>query len=309
MFLIVVLSLVLLVSLGAMGFEFVQYHEGTQSYETAQELSGLPDLSAVAEEAEEESEDAATGTDVGGAVWADPYADALRNMDFTALREKNSDVLGWIFVPNSVISYPLVYGSGKEDTYYLNHTWSGDYGIVGAIFVEPANSSDFSNFNTVIYGHNMNNGSMFGSLKSYKSQSYWKSHKNVYITTDSGARCYQVFAAYEVSTAGDTYKIGFSSDKSKHAFIDYCLSKSVISTGVKPAAGDSIITLSTCTGRGHATRWVVQAVLKNQVAAAPAVSAAPTPSPTPAPEVTTQPEATIPADTQNVPEETTAQTN
>jgi sortase B len=298
--LIIILSLVLLGSLGAVGYEIAEYKQGSDSYEKAEELSGLPDLSDIETEAASASDTGeTTSTDIqgtGAQTWSDPYADALGKMDFTALRKVNPDVLGWIYVPGTVISYPVVYSNQKDSTYYLKHTWSGDYGIVGAIFVEPANSSSLSNFNTVIYGHNMNNGSMFGSLKSFRSQSYWSSHRNIYITSDGGARCYQIFAAYEVSTSGDAYQIGFSSDNAKQAFIDSCLKHSAISTGVTPTVNDTILTLSTCTGHGHATRWVVQAVLKN---AAPAVKPSPSPSPSalPAPTESEQPADAAPTET------------
>ena len=84
----------------------------------------------------------------------------------------------------------------------------------------------------------------------------------MYITDDNGSHKYEIFAAYEVSTTGTTYQLGFSGDASKQAFIDYCLAQSVIDTGITPTVYDRVLTLSTCTGNGHATRWVDQAVLK-----------------------------------------------
>ncbi len=277
--LIIVLSCVLLVSLGVMGYELLQYRRGDKTYDEAAKIAGLPALADEAEAEAAATDQPATGTDTEGtAVAVDSYSYTLKDVDLSALRKKNNDVQGWIFVPGTIISYPVVDGSERTDTYYLTHTWTGEYGIVGAIFIDPANNSDFSNYNTVIYGHNMRNGSMFGTLSSFASQSYWSAHKNIYITTDAGARCYQIFAAYEVSTSGKTYQISFSSPQDRLDFVDFCLKQSVIDTGVTPGAEDHIVTLSTCTGRGHATRWVVQAVLKSTTAAA-----APSPSPTPAP--------------------------
>ena len=127
--------------------------------------------------------------------------------------------------------------------------------------MECRNSADLSDFNTIIYGHRMNNGSMFASLKYYKKQSYWAQHPYVYITDSNGSYKYEIFAAYEVSTIGSAYQIGFSGDESKQAFLDDCIGQSVIETGVTPTVQDRILTLSTCTGNGHATRWVVQARL------------------------------------------------
>ena len=258
------LALVLAVSVGMLIRQNIQYREGEEAYAEAEALVELPDLSQlprpepVPEEAPSEEEIAPEEQP----VYVDPYADALRNMDFSALREVNSDVLGWILIPGTAVSYPVV--QGTDNDYYLNHTWKKWTSVVGSIFLECQNSRDLSDFNTIIYGHRMNNGSMFASLKNYKKQSWWSDHPCVYITDDSGSHKYEIFAAYEVSTEGETYRLGFGSDREKQAFIDYCLAQSVIDTGVVPRTYDRILTLSTCTGQGHATRWVVQALLRGE---------------------------------------------
>lgn len=254
-----VLTIVLVVSAVMLVRQQMEYRRGEEIYQEAESLVELPDLSELPAPEVQEPEETETEEKP---VYVDPYADALRNMDFTALREVNDDVLGWILIPNTVLSYPLVQGDDNE--YYLNHTWKKWTSVVGAIFMESANSPDLSNFNTIIYGHRMNNGSMFASLKYYKNLSYWKSHPYVYITNDAGSHQYEIFAAYEVSTAGETYRLQFADTQARQDFIDYCLDQSVIDTGVVPNTYDRILTLSTCTGNGHATRWVVQAVLRGE---------------------------------------------
>lgn len=261
--LIAVLALVLCVSVGMLVRQTLQYREGEAEYAEAQALMELPELpdlepSPVPSPAPEpETEEPAA---LASAV--DPYADALSAMDFAALREVNPDVLGWILIPGTVISYPLV--QGDDNDYYLTHTWKKGSNVVGSIFLEYRNSADLSDFNTVIYGHRMNNGSMFASLKDYRQQDYQAQHPAVYITDDNGVHSYEIFAAYEISTAGDTYRLRFSTDQDKQDYIDYCLEQSVIDTGLTPTVYDRILTLSTCTGNGHATRWVVQAFLPGQ---------------------------------------------
>ena len=261
--LIALLSLVFVGSMGMLVYRGMEYKEGEEIYAEAETLVELPDLSGLPAPAPE-TDNAETETpeapEEPRPVYVDPYADALRNMDFTALREVNSDVQGWIMIPGTVISYPLL--QGEDNQYYLKHTWKKWTSAVGAIFLEWQNSPDLSDFNTIIYGHRMNNGSMFASLKNYKKQSYWAAHPCVYITDDNGSHKYEIFAACEVSTTGTTYQLGFSDDASKQAFIDYCLEQSVIDTGITPTVYDRVLTLSTCTGNGHATRWVVPTVLK-----------------------------------------------
>ncbi len=276
----VLLALVLLVSGSVVASREAQYRRGEEDYTDAAELVGLPDLSEiepappvvvppVTEEGEEPPVE----------VWVDPYADALAAMDFAALREVNPDVLGWILIPNTVISYPMV--QGASNSYYLNRTWRLSSSVVGAIFMETECSADFSDFNTIIYGHRMNNGTMFAGLAKYKKESYFKNHPTVYITDDAGSRAYEIFAAYEVEVAGDTYRLGITEEADKEAYIEYCLSKSLYDTGVVPTVYDSILTLSTCTGRGHATRWVVQAVLRGEAPAEEETPEVPAESETP----------------------------
>lgn len=270
----VILAAILALCVGMIIYKNVQYSEGAETYAEAEELAGLPDLTVI-----EDAQEPATTDDTieetpepapQSTPYVDPYAEVLRNMDFAALREVNSDVLGWILIPNTAISYPLV--KTDDNSYYLNHDYKKSYSAVGAIFMEQACSPDFSDFNTIIYGHRMNNGSMFAGLKYYKSGTYRESHPYVYVTTDSGCSKYEIFAAYEISTEGDTYKLGIKNTSTKQAYIDYCVGQSLYSTGVTPTADDHILTLSTCTGNGHATRWVVQAVLRS--AAEPDAAAA-----------------------------------
>ena len=280
--LIALLALVFITSAAMLIHENIQYQEGEETYAEAESLVELPDLSAlptpVLEGAPPAEEAPSAGEEPPAArpVYVDPYADALRSMDFTALREVNPDVLGWILIPGTAVSYPMV--QGEDNQYYLNHTWKKWNSVVGSIFLECNNSADLSDFNTLVYGHRMNNGSMFASLKNYKRQSYWEAHPCVYLTDDSGSHKYEIFAAYEVSTQGETYRLGFSGDEAKQSFLDYCQDLSVISTGITPTVYDRVLTLSTCTGNGHATRWVVQAVERG---VAPAQSAEETPAKAP----------------------------
>lgn len=260
-----VLTLVLLGSLAGMGYRQLQYREGEKVYQEAEELVQLPDLETIetvpVEEKPVEQQPAASesaAAEEPAPVYIDPYAQSLADMDFVALREQNTDVLGWIVIPNTKVSYPLV--QGEDNDYYLNHTWRKTRSVVGAIFVEQQSSADLTDFNTIIYGHRMNNRSMFGRLLDYKKQSYWQDHPRFYITDDSGTHTYEIFAAYEPAVGSTPYCIRFSNDTEKQTFINYGLEHSVIETGVVPEVTDRIVTLSTCTGNGHATRWVVQGV-------------------------------------------------
>lgn len=290
------LAVICALCLGRTALQLVQYRQGDETYAQAEELAGLPDLSDLpvvdftggsGSVSSSASADGAGEAPEEVPVWQDPYAQALKDMDFSALRQQNPDVLGWILIPGTRVSYPVV--QGTDNSYYLDHTWRGGKNSVGAIFMECRNSSDLSDFNTIIYGHRMNNRSMFGTLSQYKSRSYWQAHPYVYLTDDSGTHRYEIFAAGEVSVDSDVYRLGLRSDSSRQSFLDSCLALSALNTGVTPHTYDKVLTLSTCTGNGHATRWVVQAVCPGQAPETPEI---PQEEPTPQPDAS-QPEESV----------------
>ncbi len=183
----------------------------------------------------------------------------LLEMDLSAAMETNPDVLGWISIPGTRISYPLL--RGEDNSEYLHSAWDGSYSSAGSIFLECMNSPDFSDFNTILYGHNMKNGSMFAELNGYQHQSYLEAHPLVYIRTTEGLLRYEVFAAYEAPVESDTYRLYFEDDARREDFLAHTKNSSVLETELKTGIGDRILTLSTCTGSGYGSRWVVQAVL------------------------------------------------
>lgn len=190
----------------------------------------------------------------------DPHIQTLAELDLEALREVNPDVVGWILIPDTVINYPLM--QGEDNEYYLKRTWDGKKNVVGSIFLEHLSNPDLTDFNTIVYGHNMNNGSMFASLRKYRKQEYWEKHPYVYIRSDQGVYRYEIFSSYLAKVDSNTYGLAFPSEDSRFAFLNNALVNSVIQTGVKPETTDRVLTLSTCSGSGYSTRWVVHARLK-----------------------------------------------
>lgn len=184
----------------------------------------------------------------------------LSSIDLNALREVNPDVVGWIHIPNSLVNYPLM--QGEDNQFYLEHTWEGSENPYGSIFLEHRNSPDLTDFNTIIYGHNMMNGSMFGGLSQYAYQWFWEWNRYIYIVTDEGVLRYEIFSSYLAAIDSGTYRIRFPETEDREAFLAMALENSQISTGITPAPTDRIITLSTCTGLGYESRRVVHAYLK-----------------------------------------------
>lgn len=239
-FLFLILIVIFFVCLAVLGHRMYQYHKGTEIYDEAKYLAKIPNL--------RESTFSHTGDNV-----SDDNTSA--SIDLTSLREVNSDVLGWITIPDTVLSYPLVQGDDNE--FYLTHTWNHESNSAGSIFMESECSPDFTDFNTIIYGHRMNNGSMFGSLKDYKKQAHYEAHPLFYIMNENGLQVYQIFSAFEAQLYDPVFLLKVTSEKNRQAVIDCAIEKSQLSTNIIPTAANKIVTLSTCTGRGHDTRWVV----------------------------------------------------
>lgn len=172
------------------------------------------------------------------------------------LHEENPEVIGWIKFDNMDISYPIM--QAKDNDYYLDHTYSGEENSAGSIFMEASNLPDFSDCHTIVYGHNMKNGSMFGSLKNYKTKDHYKGNEYFTVYTLDSVYRYQIFAYYDISMYGDVYNNQFGPDDYFGQFIDKMVKRSYYDTGVRPEKTDRILTLSTCSTQGN--RFVVNAV-------------------------------------------------
>ena len=197
----------------------------------------------------------------------DPVIEELMALDLEALREVNEDVIGWIQIPDTSVTYPLL--QWTDNDFYLHHTWQQHKNGAGSIFMDYQSASDFSDFNTIIYGHNMRNGTMFSSLRSYASPGYWEKHPHFYIRTDAGVARYDIFAIQSASTDSIIYGLGIDTQQRKQQFLRFATDYSLVDTGLTPTTDDSIVTLSTCTGNGHAHRWVVIGMLNEEASYLP----------------------------------------
>lgn len=179
------------------------------------------------------------------------------DIDFENLQELNSDIIGWIRFDNiEQLSYPVLF-SGDDETYLRTDIY-GNSTIAGCIFMEGMNQPDFNDYHTILYGHNMKNLSMFGSLKKYKTEDFYEGHQFFTIYTADMAYRYQIFSYRDVPETDDIYTVGFAPDETFQKLIDIMVQKSYYDTGVDVTKDDHIITLSTCSTTGK--RFVVHAV-------------------------------------------------
>lgn len=177
-------------------------------------------------------------------------------VDFDALKKLNPDVVGWIYQKDTIINYPIMHG--KDNDQYLHSDINKKYSVSGSIFMDYRNSADFSDFNTIIYGHHMHDGSMFKSLRGYtKETDYYKDHKTFELITPDKKYHLQIISSYITPATSDAYKYSFNNQADKQAFINYAIKNSKISTGITATTNDKIITLSTCAYDYDEARYVV----------------------------------------------------
>lgn len=177
-------------------------------------------------------------------------------VDFEALQKVNPDVVGWIYQKDTIINYPIMRGSDNDQ--YLHSDINKKYSVSGSIFMDYRNSGDFSDFNTIVYGHHMHDGSMFKSLRGYtKETDYYKDHKTFELITPDKKYHLQIVSAFITPATSEAYTYSFNNIADKQAFLNYAVKNSKISTGVTATTDDKIITLSTCAYDYDEARYVV----------------------------------------------------
>lgn len=178
------------------------------------------------------------------------------SVDFSVLKQENEDIVGWLYLEDSPINYPVV--QSYDNDYYLRRLVNGEYNIAGSLFMDYRNDSNLEDNNTIIYGHNMKNNTMFGFLQEYKNQNYYDNHKVMYYFTPEKNYIIELFTGYTISVESDIYDLSII-DSSK---LEELISKSDFESNTKVTEEDKIITLSTCAYEYDGARYVVMGVLK-----------------------------------------------
>ena len=173
------------------------------------------------------------------------------------LKKKNKDIVGYIEIPNTTISYPVLQTTDEPD-FYLNHDINRNYSFYGTPYLSAYCNLEKSD-NLIIYGHNINGTKMFGELTKYREENFFKKHRNVYFTTDRKKK-YKIFSVISVNKKEFPYwKFVMAQDKLDYdEFINKVKKYSFYDVGITPQYGDKIITLSTCDNdRGNDYRFVI----------------------------------------------------
>ena len=223
---------------------FSEYHRGETEYAQIQEYAVLP----------EEEETTAETDDF-----------PMPDIDFDALVEINADFCAWLSIPALDLNYPVVWNGNNET--YLTRTFEGESNSAGCLFVDAANRPDFLDRNTIIYGHNMKNGSMFGSLSDFQQkEELAEEEPYFYLYTEDAAMRFQIISYYTTTGDSSTYSL-VNTDGEYDAYLRHILQNSQFSgyEGGLPEDRPAVVTMSTCHGRaGGIERFVLHGILSEK---------------------------------------------
>lgn len=185
-------------------------------------------------------------------IATDMQENELPHIEWPALRRQYPDIVGWLFCPDTPINYPIV--QGVDNAYYLTHLADGTYNKHGAVFVDCRADTLFVDDNTLIFGHNMQDGSMFSGLLNWGNATYAAEHPTVYVMTPAADYAVQIYTACVVEVTNAVYKTELDADKA--AWLDQCARLSYFTADFMPTVQSNIVTFSTCSGGDK--RFVVQ---------------------------------------------------
>ena len=265
--------IVLFGAICAMGYANVKlyqaqqlYMEGNASYDDlAARIRWMPPRTSPttpSAEKSEKSETTGTAPENGGKA-KDPYPEHSfgippLEINFPALRKVNQDASAWLYSPNTVIDYPVMAASDYQ--YYLDHLPDGARNANGSLFIDYNNAPDFGDPLTIVYGHHMKSGAMFGSLKGYKSQSYFEQHPRMYLYTPRGN--YRIDLMYGFVIGAELWREkSFMYSENLDALMLYGARNSTFISDVRRGEGDRIVALSTCSYEFNEARYVLLGLL------------------------------------------------
>ena len=189
------------------------------------------------------------------------YTTDYQPHSISELTSMNSGCFGWISITGTNINYPVMHTPDNPQK-YLNRNFDGEYSISGVPFLDGRCTSTSTNL--IIYGHHMNNGTMFAELCNYTNTSYRDEHKAVVLETKYGVSAYTVFSVLKVKSDDEWYRFTSALTENRYnSMVEYAKEKSIYETGIAPKYDQQILTLSTCYGNNQNDRILVLAV-RNQ---------------------------------------------
>lgn len=186
-------------------------------------------------------------------------------INFPYLESVNEDIIAWIEVEGTTVDYPILYDNSAT-LFYLNHNYAKAYTPCGSIFMLSENKADFSDFNTVVYGHNLIDGGMFGVLHDLENPDFFRENKTILVYTPDRVLQYRIFAAYRTDNLNQLQNFSYETPEERQAYIDRIYThdlRAIFDPDVTVTPDDRILTLSTCIAN-PVYRYLVQGVLVSE---------------------------------------------
>lgn len=177
------------------------------------------------------------------------------DIDFDALREINPEVIGWLYNEDLKIDYPIVQGTDNKT--YLSKLFDGTWGGCGTLFADCITEAPFRQFNTIVYGHHMKDGTMFAQLKRYKDPEYIKGNPRLELITPEGKFHLQIWAFLNQPADSNIYTTNITDAGSQQNYLDLAAGMADYITNVEVAPGDRLVVLSTCAYEYQDARYIV----------------------------------------------------
>ena len=244
---IILCGVVLLGSVGTLTIIKVKEHQNQEKLEALQEtVRSVPDIEVEIPEVEEP---------------------VVIPIDFEEAWKENEDIVAWVEVPETLVDYPILQSKpDMEEDFYLGHNLDGSSGYPGCVYIQKVNEADFTDPVTVVYGHNMKNGSIFATLHNYEDREFFDTNNEFHIYTPTTAKTYRVIAAVNYDDRLiPAYFHNFATASDVKAFLDdiYSCQESGSNhlyqdKGIE--ATDHFVVLSTCSS-SSSNRWIVVGIL------------------------------------------------
>ena len=179
----------------------------------------------------------------------------ITNSGIVSLKEKNHDVLGWITIPHTAIDYPFV--QAADNAYYLHRDLNGDYLYAGTTFMDYRNAADFSDGNTILYGHSMKDGSMFANLRRFADREFFEVNNRGTIFLADQTLQVEFFAFVYADARADRIYSRYNSKNTRIVFLEYLRKNAANYRDIGASESDSFVTLSTCVNSSGDERMVL----------------------------------------------------
>lgn len=248
----ILLDIIIVIAIGIAAFSGYNLYLSLKEYKDSD--------NAYAEIAENAVEVAPPAPNEEGQPQEESFSPAI-SINFETLKNTNPDFRGWVYLADSAINYPIV--QGMDNSYYLDHLFTGEYNHSGCVFIDYRNDG-FNDTNTVLYAHHMRNGTMFADVVKYKDQAYYNAHKQIEIYTEG--KTYVMYPVAGIYTTGseEYVQTNFESDDAYMNYVNRFLRDSTFTSEQTITPQDKMMMLSTCSYNVEDGRYVLIGKLVEQ---------------------------------------------